>query len=154
MEKWAKTTEMPLLSQLGGPGGLGAYLTLAAMFACAKARKRRGGESTPRYRGIVCSIAHETRAGVDAVEKERNHKLFKALGGKHVRTVFRGSTQDDFIEEGDDAPRHYLALTGDAHKWIPLDKMKQRLRLPTGPDDGVLNEICPLEPRTGRSRCR
>ena len=126
-----------------GPGGLGRYLTAAAMYAIAKRRKQRA----PLYRGVVCSIAHERRAGVASAEAEPNYKLFTSLGGKAFKTSVRG-TKVPFIEQGDDGPRTYLAIHGPGHRWAPNRLIKTSLRIPKD-----IVGICPMEPRTGLQRC-
>ena len=127
-----------------GCGGLGRYLTAHAMLTLAKQRQRKA----PRFKGVVCSIAHTRRQGVRSVRDEANYKLMTLFGAKLVGTVLRG-TKRKFIELDDTAPRPYMALVGvQGHRWTPNAKIKNILKIPA-----EFTDVCPDVPRTGRQRC-
>ena len=128
-----------------GCGGLGRYLTAHAIWILAKQRRRKA----PRYRGVVCSIAHHPRRGVRSVRDEANYKLMTLFGAKRVGTVLRG-TKRNFVQKGDgNASRPYMALVGvQGHRWTPNAKIKNILKIPA-----EFTDVCPDVPRTGRQRC-
>ena len=133
-----------LCTRADAPGGLGRYLTAAAMHVAAKRRRKRA----PMFKGIICSIAHTTRPGVTSVEDEPNYRLFTSLGGKRVNTYYRGGTRM-FVEKDDIVARVYLALTGPVgHRWTPNGLIRTTLRIPT-----KIGNICPMQPGTGLQRC-
>lgn len=140
-----------------GPGGLGRYLTAAAMYELAKRRKR----GYPRYEGVVCSIAHRPRKDVTTVKDEPNYKLFQSLGGLPIDT-FRRGTKEPFVEkvhpddQEDETPRTYLVIYGKGHQWVnkktrqqdTLGVIEKTLKVPK-----KIVGICPMKPRTGLQRC-